>query len=426
MSNTISQPPKNCQKVLCRITFFFCLITVLGCRKQVESVLPSSLLNNTDTEIRVLMLKNATTLNLRIQSSFSIITQTTQLQSARFKKFNETINVTVSDGKIFIGGWTSKQSNITIVPDSPHTFSLNGDHYRGNLQLILNSDANSFDAVNLVCLESYLAGVVGAEMQSYWEPAALQAQSIAARTYCLYTKKRFGTKRHWDVKKTQAHQVYRGLASESNKVQQAINSTANKILVCRQPDDDTEDIFPAYYSSVCGGHTENSTHVFGGKSFNSLIGAPCPYCVDIAPKRFISWPAVEFTKTYITKRLTKRYPSLKKIGQITNISAVKESRYGQFSRLTKIKITGSAGKFDFLRAEDFRLAIDPSGAKLKSAALKIVDKQEKWRFINGRGYGHAVGMCQCGAEGMARQGKTAEQILSHYYPHSKIRNIKEK
>jgi len=87
--------------------------------------------------------------------------------------------------------------------------------------------------------------------------------------------------------------------------------------------------------------------------------------------------------------------------------------------LTRIEITGSSGKRDFLRAEDFRLAIDPSGQEIKSAICRIIDTGGKWAFVSGRGYGHGVGMCQCGAEGMARVGKTTRQILSYYYPGSK-------
>jgi stage II sporulation protein D len=45
---------------------------------------------------------------------------------------------------------------------------------------------------------------------------------------------------------------------------------------------------------------------------------------------------------------------------------------------------------------------------------------DKWAFLSGRGYGHGVGMCQCGAQAMARQGKTARYILFYYYPGSNI------
>ena len=108
------------------------------------------------------------------------------------------------------------------------------------------------------------------------------------------------------------------------------------------------------------------------------------------------------------------------LGEITDINSVEQSNYGGFSRLTRISLIGSGGKSRSLRAEDFRLAIDPSGQKIKSAICRIIDTGDKWAFKQGRGFGHGVGMCQCGAEGMARGGKTAKRILSYYYPGSKI------
>ena len=88
--------------------------------------------------------------------------------------------------------------------------------------------------------------------------------------------------------------------------------------------------------------------------------------------------------------------------------------------MTLVKLVGSSGKSDFLRAEDFRLTIDPTGNKIKSTICQIINEGDKWEFLAGRGYGHGVGMCQCGAQAMAREGNTAEQILSHYYYGSKI------
>jgi stage II sporulation protein D len=238
-------------------------------------------------------------------------------------------------------------------------------------------------------------------------------------------KEHFGINRNWDVTKTQANQVYLGVKAESAQIWEAVNKTYGEVLVCRGPDG-TEDIFPAYYSSICGGHTESSKHVFGD-SFEALSGVACPYCKDVAKPGFFYWPMAQFDKTKVTSRLLKRYPTLKRLGKITNIKAARQSdyqgNYGRYSRLTLVKLFGSTGKSDFLRAEDLRLTIDPSGRKIKSTTCQIVNWGDKWAFISGRGYGHGVGMCQCGAEGMARKGKTAKQILSHYYPNSRILTI---
>ncbi len=371
--------------------------------------------------VRVLLLDNTKACALMTSSSFTVLDPQTQTTEAHFGQLDVPTNVEIAAGRIVIAGQTFTGSEVIILPDTPHIFNLNGDDYRGKLKLIINPDGSSFDAVNLVPLEPYLASVVGAEMPNYWEPAALAAQAIAARTYCLYIKKHFGSKRSWDVRKTQANQVYLGVASESTQTWSAINRTYGQVLICKHPGG-TEEIFPAYYSSTCGGHTENSKHVFGD-SFEPLVGVPCPYCKEVAKPSFFFWPMAQFDKTAVTTKLFQRYSSLKRLGEITNIIPVKQSNYGKFSRLTLVKLLGSTGKSDSLRAEDLRLTIDPTGNKLRSTICKIINMGDKWAFLSGRGYGHGVGMCQCGAQAMARGGKTARRILSYYYPGSKILTI---
>ena len=374
--------------------------------------------------VKVLLLDDVTDCTLKITSSFSIISYDPRSSGVRndFDHVNLPLKAKISAGTITIAGQNLTSSEAIISPGDPYIFNLNGDDYRGKLKLQISPDGTSFNVINLVPLEPYLAGVVGAEMPDYWEPAALRAQAVAARTYCLYIKKRFGNNRAWDVRKTQANQVYLGVRAESAQIWNAISRTYGQILVCKHPDG-TEDIFPAYYSSICGGHTEDSKRVFGD-SFEALAGRPCRYCKKVAKPHFFYWPTVQFDKTDVTDKLLQRYPKLKQLGEITNIRAAEQSdyqgNYGKFSRLTQVKLIGSTGKSDFLRAEDFRLTIDPSGRKIKSTICQIINEGDKWAFMSGRGYGHGVGMCQCGAQALAREGKTTDQILSYYYYGSKI------
>jgi stage II sporulation protein D len=223
------------------------------------------------------------------------------------------------------------------------------------------------------------------------------------------------------MKQTAAHQVYRGLSAESLQIWQAVNETKGQVVSCKQSDGPV-DIFPSYYSSTCGGHTENSKNVFGD-SLETLIGVPCHYCQDVAKPKYFFWPMIQFDKADVTARLLERYSQLKQLGEIKYITTAGQTDYGEFARLTKIKLIGSTGKSDFLRAEDFRLAIDPTGRKLRSTVCQIVELSGKWAFFSGRGWGHGVGMCQCGAQGMAREGKNTQQILSYYYPGSQIISI---
>ena len=413
---------------LCTIVIALLLLILLGgCKaRQLVRTTPQM-----DIEpqfwVRVLLLDDVTDCKLKISSTFSIdTTDHPKATGEQFGPVHTAVRVSVSDGRITIGSQEFTSNKVAILPNEPYIFKLNGDDYRGQLKLITNSDGKSFDAVNLIPLEPYLAGVVGAEMPKYWEPEALKAQAIASRTYCLYIKKRFGGNRNWDVRKSQANQVYLGVKAESAQVWDAVNKTYGQVLVCKDSFGG-EDIFPAYYSSVCGGNTENSKGVFGD-SFETLTGVACPYCKDVAKPGSYYWPTAQFDKTYVTERLHKRYPKLKQLGNITNIMAEKQSDYqgasGKYSRLTLVKLLGSNGKSDFLRGEDFRLSVDPSGRKIRSAIFQIVNlSDDKWTFSSGRGFGHGVGMCQCGAQGMARAGKTSEQILGFYYRGSKTVKI---
>jgi stage II sporulation protein D len=371
--------------------------------------------------IRVLLFDNIRGCALKISSPFSVLDGGSAAIEGRFEGTGAPISINLSAGGISIGGRPSKSEQVDVLPERPHVFELNGRAYRGKLKLIVNTDGNSFDAVNIVPLEPYLAGVVGAEMPDYWEPTALQAQAVAARTYCLYIKRRFGDKRAWDVRRTQANQVYRGVGAESGQVWEAVNKTSGQVLVCSHADGG-EKIFPAYYSSACGGHTENSRRVFGD-SFSPLEGVECPYCKDVAKPRYFFWPMVQFDKVDVAGKLLRRYPKLKELGEIRDIIVAKESNYEKFSRLTLVKLVGSSGRSDFLRAEDFRLTVDPSGRKVRSTSCRILSMGDKWAFLAGRGYGHSVGMCQSGAQAMAREGKTARQILSYYYRGSKIASV---
>ena len=393
-----------------------------SCRRKKAVTGPSAMPDlKTQPSIRVLLLDDVSEFIFSCDESITIKDSGAQLRLNRFGAADEPAPVSLVEGKVSFGRWSCSAGQLNIVPDSNGIVSVNGRRYRGQLQLVTAHDGNSFDVVNVVAVEEYLAGVIGAEMPSYWEPQALEAQTIAARTYCLYIKRQFGANRHWDVRRTAANQVYNGVSEESQAVWRAVGQTAGKVLVCKQPDG-KQDIFPSYYGSICAGHTENSENVFGDE-YKPLKGVACKYCAKIAKRDFLNWPSVYVPKAKLYSTLVARYPSLKKLKNIEEITAISSSRYDGLTRITRIKLTDSNGVSDTLRAEDFRLAVDPSGHKIKSAAFEIQNAGGRWAFANGKGYGHGVGMCQCGAEGLARKGRTTEQILSFYYPGAKIKKL---
>jgi stage II sporulation protein D len=305
---------------------------------------------------------------------------------------------------------------VVIKPHTPYViFEIEGKPYRGYLRLQVRPDENGFDAVNQVPLESYLFGVVGAEMQSYWEPEALKAQAVVSRTYCLYMKNRFGQFRSWDLMQSEANQVYRGIEAETPIVRQTVLETAGQVLISEYPDG-SESLFPTYYSSSCGGHTEPSQNVFGGPAIRPLSGVECPYCKGVARHRDFNWPPAAYTQRQISDPLMQRYSSLEWLQEITDFEI---SRTGYLGRVTQVRLIGKNGKTDTVRGEDFRLSIDPTGRKLKSCVFTVEKTNQAVMFQNGLGFGHGVGLCQCGAEGLARSGSDYRDILDFYFPASR-------
>jgi stage II sporulation protein D len=368
--------------------------------------------------VRVQLSDDIFSLILQSEKPFYLSEGLSKVSTSQFAGGKEVYTVRTENGKFIISGRKFTAEELTIRTDAPYVMTINGTDYRGKLRLIMNSNGQTFDVINILPIEAYLLGVVGAEMPDYWEPEALKAQAIAARTYCLYIKNRFGRERDWDVKRTAANQVYKGLLAESSAIWEVVTETEGDVLVSLE----SGQIIPAYYSSVCGGHTEDSVNVFGQEQ-EAIQGVPCPYCKSIVKSNFYFWPSITFEGKTVSEKLLNRYPSLEKLGEITNIVSVKPSEYDGFSRPTYLKLIGSTGKSDTLRAEDLRLTIDPTGLLIKSTTFDLVKKENKWAFIKGRGFGHSVGMCQSGAQGMAREGKTSEEILMHYYPDSTINKI---
>jgi stage II sporulation protein D len=110
-------------------------------------------------------------------------------------------------------------------------------------------------SVHQIALETYVRGVVSAEMPASWPLAALEAQAVASRTYAL-TAHAGGSR--FDVYADTRSQVYRGVAAETPQTDAAITATAGQVL--------TYEGKPAitYFFASSGGRTENVEDAFPG------------------------------------------------------------------------------------------------------------------------------------------------------------------
>ncbi len=336
------------------------------------------------------------------------------------RKYNgkHTFFVTLSNKTILLDG-KDVGKKLTITPSAGSTFSLGVLSYQGKITFEANKDR--LYAINTLDTESYLAGVIPSEMPAHWEMQALMSQAIAARTYSLFIKERFGKNRSWDIRSSQANQVYRGINAQHLRSSLAVRDTQGLIL-SDPKSKQVNGLFPAYYCAVCGGHTENSKYVFGD-DYACLQGVKCPYCEKTANKKFLDWPKYSISKKKAFEKLLRKYPNLSKLKALSKIIPIRTSKYGNLTRITRFEILGTNGKKDIVGGEDLRLTLDPTGQKIKSAATKVVLSRNKVIFKDGRGFGHGVGLCQYGALEMARKKYKYTDILNYYYPGSQIKRI---
>lgn len=129
----------------------------------------------------------------------------------------------------------------------------NGKEYRGRIEVFVNS-GGSLTVVNVVPMEQYLLGVVPKEL-SLPQIEAQKAQAIAARTYAVANTNGF-VSQGFDMYPTVRSQVYGGVSAESRMGSQAVRETRGLIATYKGKP------ITAYYTSTCGGRTEDSENIF--------------------------------------------------------------------------------------------------------------------------------------------------------------------
>jgi stage II sporulation protein D len=284
-----------------------------------------------------------------------------------------------SNGGIKIG--ETQVTQVSVKPQQGGYIWIGDRWYRGSVRII--SDGKQLIAINHVDLEQYLYSVLGAEMSTNFPAEALKAQAVAARTYALY-RSQSTSQKPFDVDSTQASQVYRGLSSEANTTQAAVNATLGQIMTYQR-----KPILAAFHSAS-GGHTENVEDIWTDR---------VPYLRGVADYD-AGTPGYEWTKTFTTIELSQ---SLK----INNIKSIAPDRTTQFGSVVSLKIDGDTSQT--LPGSKVRTAL-----KLRSLRFVITPTPTGFLFTV-RGYGHALGMSQWGAYQMAQQGITYTNILAHYY-----------
>ena len=301
---------------------------------------------------------------------------------------------------IAFGDSTLKIYGVRIETKKQGAIYLDNRRFRGKINLIRKSDQTLL-VVNEIDVEDYLYGVLRGEVPHRWPLEALKAQAVCARTFALYQD---SVKSHKDYSLTSDvySQVYGGKSIERFWTNRAVDRTLGEVLTYRG------EIFPAYYHSTCGGHTEDAVCVWN-VDLEPLKGVEDPFC---ARSPFSRWKrAINLSEIQI-KLSRAGY----KIGRISSLVLGKKNDSG---RVRKIKVTGRKDEVS-IPATKFRHLIGVNLIKSTNFDLKITGEKA---VFSGSGWGHGVGLCQWGAYFMAKKGYKYKEILEHYYPNAEIKNI---
>ncbi len=257
----------------------------------------------------------------------------------------------------------------------------------------------------------YLVGAVAAEMPALFESEALKAQAVSIRTYIMNLEND-GNAKHPDADVCTDPSCCKGHISEEtmrqnwgddfdanfDKIKTAIAETDGEYLIYNG------EIIQAVFHASSEGSTEAS----------SAIWADVPYLVSVdSPETAEAVPTLvtkeEFTADELFNIILTAYPEAQFqddfhswLGEITYTDS------GRVNELIigNITLTGDEARNLFsLRSTDFDLEFDG----------------ENFVFTV-RGYGHGIGMSQHGANILAKNGYSYEEILAHYYVGTNIAN----
>lgn len=266
-------------------------------------------------------------------------------------------------------------------------------------------------------LETYLVGVVAAEMPASFEPEALKAQAVAARTFAinrmlhpnqkvtaLHPKAHITTSpetcQAWIDDAVQKERWGTAYETWREKIVQAVWQTKGEVLCC-----EGTLIEPVYHASCGGGLTEAAVDVWGNAK---------PYLVSVA----CNHPADPHSNETITISLQELIKRLDLPDTVTAGKMYGDTEYMQIAqRTTSNRVKEVRIGTEMIRGGELRSALG-----LKSTLFDWEIYGETIVFTT-NGYGHGAGMCQHGADYYATQGYTYRQILQHYYPGTELKTI---
>ena len=348
-----------------------------------------------------------------------------------------------------VSSWIpAANATVASVVSQPLGKTPNGTQYRGSFSVV--KSGSNVQIVNRLDLENYLKGVIPNESPASWHLEALKAQTVAARSYTLSNSKVLSS--------TTKDQMYKGYTSEHKNTNAAVEATKDLVVKYNGK------LVQAYYYSTSGGRTANIGDVWNSTQVPQFVSVDDS--IEVSPYK--NWSV----QIPISNILTKFGFSTK--DQLLDIKLTKGGANGEVTAVTAVTsagektITGNetvmrnvfldannqslkSSWFDVaftkpagggnnitVQQANGQTSIDSlNGASVQTANGVVsipsgsVNVQTREGIVtsgtgstqtgiqsvtvNGKGYGHRIGMSQYGAKARAEAGWTYDRILKHYY-----------
>jgi stage II sporulation protein D len=259
----------------------------------------------------------------------------------------------------------------------------------------------SSGGVRSIPLEQYVAAVLAGESRNFRSTEALKAMAVAVRSYALHFRNRHRAA-GFDFCDT-THCQYLQFDKVTPRLTAAATASESEMV--------WHDGSPAatYYHANCGGSTEASQDVWG---------SPEPYLMQRLDRFCRRGPRDVWQSRY-SKDLVRRAMVTHGVDAPDSLESLEVVKRTPSGRAATLLLIGS--DIISVPVSAFRIAMQKMlGWRSVPSASFDVKVEPGWFVFSGRGAGHAVGLCQAGAERMGLAGKTYQEILAFYYPQTII------
>lgn len=372
----------------------------------------------------------------------------------------------------------SNDSKFAVQPKGEITWNK-GYRYYGAFEYY-RQYGGDISVINVVSMQDYVKGVVPYEMSGSWHIEALKAQALCARSYA-YNNLDKHSKYGFDLCNDVDCQVYRGTSQATTNSDLAVDETIGQYISYEG------EIATGFFHSSDGGATEDSENVWSTEvpylrgvvdpyeqTYESYYGI---WSVSITNEQIASiLQSKNYSINGVSDMYISKYTSLGNVYTLTiedldgkeynfskenariilnstsNGITVNSTRYRINEKMpgtvfvssdnTNVYINDQSFSTDFgfyIKGEDGRDYFDDIGGmsvitadgiteielaeSLETVESEPINTPDGTYVIDGRGWGHNVGMSQYGAKAMAEMGFTAEEIITFYFTGTEVEHM---